>query len=438
MIDRSRPLTPGGILAFWTPLAATWLMMSVEGPFIAAIIARLADPTFNLAAYGVAFSFAFIAEAPIIMVLTAANALVGDRQSYLALRRFVYALNGAVTAAMIIGLYPPLFRFVTDRLIGLPPEVAHLSHVATALLVLWPAAIGYRRFYQGVLVRHHMPQRVAYGTIVRVVSMSTAAGALHLAVSWPGAWVGSVALAFGVVCEAAASRWMARKVVAEILSGPPSLDAMVNPLTTRQIFRFYYPLALTSVIAIGVSPLVTFFLGRSRSPIESLAVLPVISGLVFLFRSGALAYQEVGVALVGPERQNGPLLTRVAGSLAAAATLSLAGVLFTPLADVWFSSVSGLSPGLTRFALWPARAQALLPAMDYLLTLQRSLLIVSRRTRVITIAAAVEVAFVIGVMVVGVFGLDLVGALVASSAILIGRIAGNLFLLGVARWQGGQ
>jgi hypothetical protein len=48
------------IFVFWMPLAATWLMMSVEGPFLAAVIARLAEPKYNLAAYGVAFSFSQI------------------------------------------------------------------------------------------------------------------------------------------------------------------------------------------------------------------------------------------------------------------------------------------------------------------------------------------------------------------------------------------
>ena len=51
-------------------MAATWLMMSVEGPFLAAVIARLPLPKFNLAAYGVAFSFALIVEAPIIMLMS--------------------------------------------------------------------------------------------------------------------------------------------------------------------------------------------------------------------------------------------------------------------------------------------------------------------------------------------------------------------------------
>ena len=60
---------------------------------------------------------------------------------------------------------PPVFRFVTGALMGLPPEVARLVHVATAILIPWPAAIGYRRFYQGILVRHGLTRRVAYGTV---------------------------------------------------------------------------------------------------------------------------------------------------------------------------------------------------------------------------------------------------------------------------------
>ncbi len=73
-------------------------------------------------------------------------------------------------------------------------------------------------------------------------------------------------------------------------------------------------------------------MGRSRMPIESLAVLPVVSGFVFMFRSGALAYQEVAVALVGAEREHEVQIRRVAFGLALASVTALAGVLFTPLA----------------------------------------------------------------------------------------------------------
>ena len=76
-----------GILVFWLPLLATWLMMSVEGPFLAAIIARLADPKYNLAAYGVAFSFALIIEAPIIMIMSASTALARSSRAVAAARK---------------------------------------------------------------------------------------------------------------------------------------------------------------------------------------------------------------------------------------------------------------------------------------------------------------------------------------------------------------
>ena len=48
-------LSAGYITRFWSPLAATWVMMAAEGPLIAATIARLPDPKLNLAAHGVAF-----------------------------------------------------------------------------------------------------------------------------------------------------------------------------------------------------------------------------------------------------------------------------------------------------------------------------------------------------------------------------------------------
>ena len=48
------------ILRFWLPLEATWLMMAIEGPFLAAVIARLPAPKENLAAFGVAAALAWI------------------------------------------------------------------------------------------------------------------------------------------------------------------------------------------------------------------------------------------------------------------------------------------------------------------------------------------------------------------------------------------
>ena len=73
-------------------------MMAAEGPYLAALIARMPDPIPNLAAFGVAFAFAIILESPVIMLMSASTALIEDGPSYRALRRFSLWLTAMVAA----------------------------------------------------------------------------------------------------------------------------------------------------------------------------------------------------------------------------------------------------------------------------------------------------------------------------------------------------
>ena len=414
------------IVLFWLPLAATWFMMALEGPYIAAIVARMPGAERSLAAFGVATSLAWLVESPIMMLFSAATALVQDRASYLALRRFANLLNAVVTAGMIVLSLPPVFRFVGERLIGLPHDISQMANAATTILIFWPAAIGYRRFYQGVLVRHHLTRRVAYGTVVRLTSMSVTAAALALNTRLPGATIGACALIAGVVFEALASRWMARHIVKSIVDSEAVASGTL--LRLREIARFYYPLALTSVLSMALGPLVTFGLGRGRAPLESLAVWPVIIALVFLFRSGGVAFQEVGVALMGARREHDAEVSRTALWAGVFASLALGIVGLTPLQGVWFERVSGLSHPLAAFAVWPIRLLVLLPVTEYLLSIQRARLILTHSTAPITIATALETGGLAVVMMVCVGPFNMIGAVAGAVAMIVGRIAANGYL----------
>ena len=193
-------------LAFWLPLAVTWFMMSVELPFLAAVIARLPDAKYNLAAHGVAFAFAILIEAPVIMLMSASTALVEDSVSYRKLRNFANALNAGSTLLLLAVLVPPVFDFLMRTVIGLPSEVADLTYGALWLFLPWPAAIGIRRFVQGVLIRSGRTRLVATGTLIRLAAMSATALALFLLTDLPGAWVGAASLSAAVITEAIAAR----------------------------------------------------------------------------------------------------------------------------------------------------------------------------------------------------------------------------------------
>lgn len=417
------PVSTRRIILFWLPLAATWFMMALEGPYVAAIVARMPEAARGLAAFGVATSLAWLIESPIMMLLSASAALVRDRASYFALRRFAHLLNALVTVGMAILAIPPVFDFVAERMIGLPHDIARLAHMATTAMIFWPAAIGYRRFYQGILVRYHLTRRVAYGTVVRLATMSITAALLAFVFHLPGALVGALALLSGVLLEAIASRFMARHIVRSIVGSDDVAEGTL--LRQRDIARFYFPLALTSILSMALGPLVTFGLGRGLAPIESLAVWPVVNSMIFLFRSGGVAFQEVGIAL-DSEREVG----RTALFLGTLASLALALVALTPLERFWFEQLSGLTPELAPYALWPVRILILFPALEYILSFQRARWILDHRTGVITAATAIEALTLAATLFITLGAFDMIGAEGGAVAMLTGRVAasGYLFL----------
>jgi Na+-driven multidrug efflux pump len=419
------PVSLKKIFLFWIPLAATWIMMSVEGPFLSALIARLGEPKYNLAAYGVAYSFALIIEAPVIMMMSASTSLVRDFHSFRKLRSFTYFLILIVTVGMLVIILPGIFYFITLNLMNLPLEVATLTHRALIILIPWPGAIGYRRFYQGILIRNNLTRRVAYGTVVRITAMSITALIIFLLTEVQGVILGAAALSLGVTCEAVASRIMANPIL-KSLNEQEHISS--DTLSHKDIYNFYYPLALTSIITLGVQPLVTFFMGQSRMPLESLAVLPVLTSFVFIFRSLGLSFQEVVIALSDKEGINYKSLKKFAIILSSVLVGILALISFSPLADLWFHNISGLSNELTMFTRIPLMIMAIFPMLTVLISFQRAILVDAKKTKPITLATSIEFCTIVLALIVGVKFLSLVGVIAATVAFVIGRIGAITYL----------
>lgn len=420
MRHSAHPLATRAILHYWLPLEATWLMMAAEGPFLAALIARLADPKANLAAYGVITSLAWIVESPIMMLLSASNSLVRDGLAYRKFKRFAMTMNAAVTAVMLVLLAPPVFSLVARGVIGLPADVAGVSARAMIFLVLWPGSIGFRRFYQGILIRRGRPRAVTAGTIIRLSTMAAVGAALGLAGRMEGASVGAAALGAGVLAEAAASRFMARRSIRELKAMPEADCSFGRGLTRSEVARFCFPLSLTSFLALAVNPMTTFFLGRSRFPLESLAVLPVVSSLAFLFRTCGIACQEVSIALLGDHGEQYRPLRGFAEKVGLLASAGMALVLFTPLAGAYLEGLSGLSAEMARFALWPARIMVILPFLEALTAFQRGFLVRARETSPVVSSVVAQILIVVSILWVAVMPLRMVGALAAGAALVAG------------------
>jgi hypothetical protein len=368
--------------------------------------------------------------------MSASTALVTGHHSYRRLKLFTDILNLGVTIVQLIMLIPPVFNFIVIHLMGVPEEVARIAHTALFIFLPWAASIGYRRFYQGILIRNNLTRRVTYGTIVRL-SIIVTMGLLLYSAGIPGAYVGAGAMSLAVLSEAIATRMMASGTLKMLIAGEDTENGNIN---LRSIARFYYPLALTSILSLGVHPFVTFFLGRSNMAVESLAVLPVVNSLVFIFRSMGLSYQEVNIALIGRKRQNYGILRNYAVYLGIVVTVLISVIAFTPLANLWFVNVSGLSMELAELSYLPLKIMILLPALTVLLNFQRSLMVINSTTGPISKATAVELISIIVVMLVCVVFLNLVGVVAAAVAFVAGKSMSTFYLMPrqsavVKKWQ---
>lgn len=380
------PLPLRRIIRTWWPLAASWVLMGAELPALAAVVARLAEPEINLAAYGgVVFPLSLIIESPIIMLLAASTALSKDWASYRKLRRFMMVAGASLTALHVLVAFTPLYYFVVEKVIGAPQEIVEPARIGLMIMTPWTWSIAFRRFNQGVLIRFDHSKAVGMGTMVRLSADVTVLIAGYLIGNIPGIIVATSAVAAGVVSEAIFAGIVVRPVLRNQLKlAPPVKD----PITLRSFLDFYFPLVLTSLLTLIVQPIGSAALSRMPLALSSLAVWPVVSGLIFMLRSMGVAFNEVVVALLD-EPQSTKSLRRFSILLAAGTTVILLAITATPLSGIWFEQVSGLEPALASMAILGMWIALPMPALSVYQSWYQGVILHGRRTKGITEAVIV-------------------------------------------------
>ena len=422
-------LNPRRIIWFWIPLAAMNVMMAVENPLITGVIARLPEAKANLAAFGVTFSISLIIESPIIQLLSASTALASGVQPYKKLLKFMHLMAAGLTAIHLLIALTPLYNLIVGTLMGVPSQLVAMSRRAFLLQTPWAAAIGYRRLYQGVIIRYGRTKVIPLTMLARLVAVG-----IVLAVGWrqpflPGASLGSLSLSVGVIASGLAAYFLALPSIRRHLTG---VSTHGESLSWRSLLSFYIPLALTSVIALIARPILIMGLAQAPQPLESLAVWPVISAFYFLIGSIAISYQEVVIALFEkPEHKS--IFRGTTMISAIGLTVLFLSVAATPLTQIWYRQVAGVSDQLLPFVKTPMLILVLGPAAWLLVSWFRGVQVKKKLTPVITRAMGVNVVVLTGVMIGGARWLPFPGTTTAALAFTFAVIAEAAYLAFASR-----
>lgn len=419
------PLSTNRIFHTWWPLAASWLLMSIEVPAVNAIIARLVDPEINLAAFGgIIYPLALIIESPIIMLLAASTALCKDWTSFVKIRKFMIVAGASLTLLHILIAFTPLYYLVVKKLLGVPDEIVEPARIGLMIMTPWTWSIAYRRFHQGMLIRFGHSKAVSTGTLIRLGADLFVLGLGFAIHRIPGIIVASSAIATGVICEAIYAGVIAHPVIKyELKSSQP----VVTPLTLRSFAAFYLPLVLTSLLSLLVQPVGAAALSRMPQAIESLATWSVVSGLIFIFRSLGIAYNEVVVALLD-ERQAAKILWKFAVYLIVIMTGTWLMIMATPLSSFWFNTIAALPEqlaNLARIGIWITLP---LPALAVLQSWYQGAILHSQKTRAITEAVIIYLLVNILSLVLGVAWGKLTGIYIGLASFVLSTIIQTAWL----------
>ena len=413
-------------------------MITVEQPILAAVVARSVDPKVQLAAWGLAFSLVLVLSAPSISMLAASTALSRDKESYRRGRQYMIWLSVGLTTVHFLLAFTPVFDFVVLGLISAPAELAEPVRSGARIMLPFVPSLALRRFQYGVLIRCDQTRAVSLGTLLRLLLEVALAVGLFRFSGWDGIIVASTAISTGVVFEAIYATLRVRPVVRQnlvtVIPGDP-------PLSWKRFMRFYLPLVLTTFMQILLQPLVSASLSRMPDSLGSLALWPVLYGVLLMTSSAAYAFVESVIVLLDRPGSIEVLrrFTWQLGLSLAAVPLALA---VTPFGNFWFMQIAALPPELlqqAKTALWLIIP---LPALTALSSLFQGTLINSQRTRSITEAdslslATVTILLTLGSLwggrpcIAGAGGALLCGAsgaFIAMAALNFGSIVRNLWL----------
>ncbi len=405
------------IFRLWLPLAISFELMMCEGPSLQGAIGRLPDSTLHLAAWGLMMQISLLIESPVIMLLSTAIALVKDAGTFYALRRFMLNLLIGCTVLTAFVAFTPLFDWIAGRVMGQPAAIVDAARPAMRIMLLWTAAIGWRRFFQGVLVRSGATRMVSWGTSVRLCAALTTAVSLTVWGKLPGVQVGACALMAAVITEAIATTLFALPIVREKVLSHISPEA---PPTQRDIWRFHLPLAATTVLTLLALPLTSTTLARLPLPKENLAAWAVASMAVLVLRGWGLALHEITVSQAR-DYATRPALKRFAWMVGLVTSGFTALLVATPLLTAYFRYIVHLPENLYGLARLGVGACVFLPLITALASWARGLLVADGATSKVYHGMGLNLAVHCAALTVGVL-LRGSGMLVAAGAFTLAAV----------------
>lgn len=413
------PLTVRTAVLFFLPLILTTELHQLSHALVHGFLARMGDPTITIAAFSVAFSFNTTFSGLISVGTQAGMSFISDKRSFWRVTRFYFFVSLVPFIVIEAIALTPMGDWMFGKMMGTSPEVTRLAKAASAVMGIWILPNQARNIFTALCMMRRRTVLISHATMLRLGSQALML--LVLPFWLEGAVAGAASLVGCMTVEALYLYWVSRPFYAE-------LPARGGERTSYwQVWRFSWPLMVTTMTENGVNFVINFFLGRLANPDLALAAFGVVNALKSLVASPLRNLMQTAQALVR-NRADMHVILEFAKRLTLVYAV-LVGILFyTPLRDVILGGVMGLPARLRDYAIPGVQMVLLVVVVWGYSSLFRGLLAAMRKTQIIAGSALIRLLVVIAVGSTTLISPTLNGAAVGVAAIGAAFLAEALIL----------
>ena len=350
------PLGATAIARFHFPLVAHAWLLALSGPALNFALTRSAEPHVHLAAFWLAASVALLVQsgAGVLQPATAAALRRGVSHARLAAVSSAVGASAALLLAILGATAAGDALFV--HAFGASPDIAALARRTLFALAPAPLFVAARGVLTGTLVASGRSMPLAFATAARLAVLAVFTSGLVA----PGAQSGALAAAHALVFAAAADLAVAG-FFAGAAFGAPLVSLAPSPAPARGGFlRIVGPLAASALVWAAVRPLVNAVLGRHADAVTAHAAFGALVPVLMLTCAPLWCLLETTLALPRDSRDL-HAVTRFAGASAAAASLALLVLAWTPFGAAFLARafsipaalLPSVAPALALLALEP-------------------------------------------------------------------------------------
>ena len=367
---------------FYWPLALSGIALLLEHQFQNGILARYPNADVELATFALAASSFQLVNALLAFIPQMVVVLARSPADRARCRRFANGAGLLLSLPLLaMGFTTPGARLLATGM-NIPPDLlpAVVRYLQWLAPLVWVNAI--RHYCTGILV---LSERTRCVTILNGVHLVSLVGILLFGrqAGWGALPTLALATVFSNLLHFALGLFLIRT------GDIPARHARdASPVSFADIFRFFWPLATTSMFFAMSRPVLYAYVNLTADAVMTIAALRVGFDFCLLVQNPLNQFRHV-YATYGEADPKG--VTRFMVKVTALFMVAMATVVFSPLSRVFFSRFMGLDGELLARALQCVRIFMFVPAIIMVRNLYHGKMMVRRTTAAMATAALLRV-----------------------------------------------